>query len=137
MDPEIDNMPEFPDFGTALRFYREHIADRIRKYVPGRLPDIQLTAKDVVSCMREAGYSISQAAYSDIEQGQYLPRDPEVFFATVVSCLALDQDSPEYNNLMDHLAYDVLKQKLGAEKAARYWKPMRSVYMDNQTAQPR
>lgn len=130
----IPNMPEFPHFGAALRYYREHIADRIRRFVPGRLPDIQLTAKDVVSCMREADFSVSQAAYSDIEQGQYLPKDPKLFFAKVVPCLALEQGSDEYENLMDHLMRDVLRQKLGDDQAEEYWNDIRSARLQRSQA---
>jgi hypothetical protein len=118
-------MPEFPNFGAALRYSREHIADRLRQYVPGRMPDVQLTAKQVVSNMREAGYTISPAAYSDIEQGIFLPRDPDDFMDKIVQSLALEKDSHEYHNLMDHLVRDILKQKLG-EIAGEYWTAIRS-----------
>jgi hypothetical protein len=138
VDLESDIMPEFPSFGSALRFYREHIAERLRRFVPGRLPDIQLSAKEVVSCMREADYPISPAAYSDIEQALYLPKDPENFMEKVVPCLALDKDSLEYKNLMDHLAFDVLKQKLGADIAEEYWKVIRSArHRHSQSVKPR
>lgn len=122
MGPEIPNMPLFPHFGAALRFYREHIAERLTPYVPG----IQISAKDVVSSMKRAGYPISQAAYSDIEQGLYLPKDPEHFMEKVIPCLAVQMDSPEYHNLMDHLVYDVLKQRVGETAAKEYWFAIRS-----------
>lgn len=120
-----NDLREFPNFGAALRHYRENIAERLRRYVPGRLPDIQLSAKEVVTCMRAADYPISQAAFSDIEQGMYLPKDPERFLEKVITCLALDKDSPEYRNLLDHLMRDILIQRLGAESAEVYWNQVR------------
>lgn len=117
---QIALQPEFKSFGDALRYYREHIAERIRPLVPGRLPNVQLTAKDVVAAMKDMHYTISQAAYSDIEQGQYLPKDPDRFMEAVVPSLALEVGSPEYLNLMDHLLFDVIRQKLGEETAERY-----------------
>lgn len=126
MAPKIDGMPEFESFGAALRYYREHIADRLRPLAPGRLPDIQLTAKEVVSCMREAGYQISQPAFSDIEQGLYLPKDPAEFLEAVVPCLALEQGSPEYLNLMDHMVREVLKTRLKPEDLDDYWLAIRA-----------
>jgi hypothetical protein len=120
-------MPKFPTFGAAVRYYREHIADRLRRLVPGgRLPDIQLTAKEVVSCMREADFPISPAAFSDIEQALYLPKDPALFMEKLAPCLAIDRNSDEYYNLLDHLAYDVLKQKFGPDEADDYWDAIRS-----------
>lgn len=119
-EQQREKQPAFGSFGEALHFYREHIADRIRGLLPGRVPDLQLTAKDVVSGMKEAGYFISQAAYSDIEQGQYLPKEPGSFLDAVAPCLGLEHGGPEYHNLMDHLLFDMVKQKLGPEAEAQY-----------------
>src|SRR5262249_43432399 len=114
-------------FGDALRYYREHMAERLQQYVPGRLPAMQLTAKEVVASMRQAGVEISQAAYSDIEQGLYLPKDPGGFLRAGVSCLGIEENSLELRTLMDHLAIDVLKQKLGADAAREYRQALLSV----------
>jgi hypothetical protein len=133
--PILDGMPEFENFGAALRYYREHIAERLRPLAPGRLPDIQLTAKEVVSCMREAGYSISQPAFSDIEAGSYLPKDPAEFMEAVVPCLALEQNSPAYFNLMDHLVRDVLRPRLKPEALDEYWLAIRAMRRDSSTEQ--
>jgi hypothetical protein len=75
--------------------------------------------------MRAADYPISPAAFSDIEQGIYLPKDPERFIEKVIPCLALDKNSPEYHNLMDHLVRDILIQRVGAEAADVYWSQIR------------
>ncbi len=123
MNAERESIPvrEFDTFGQALQFYRENISERIRRYIPGgHLAPVQLTVKDVVSEMNKAGFPISQAAYSDIEQARYLPKEPGKFFEAVVLCLALEQGTPEYQNLMDHLLFDVLKQKFGENEAALY-----------------
>lgn len=117
--------PEFGSFGAALRYYRENIADRARRYLPGRVAGLQLTAKDVVAGMKDAGYFISQAAYSDIEQGQYLPKDPGRFLEAVVPSLALEPGSPEYVNLMDHLLFDMIEQKVGLAAANKYRQDIR------------
>lgn len=117
---------EFRSFGEALRYYREHIADRARRYLPGRVAGLQLNAKDVVAGMKDAGYFISQAAYSDIEQGQYLPKDPGRFLDAVIPSLGLEPNSPEYLNLMDHLLFDMMEQKVGLAAATQYRKDIRA-----------
>lgn len=119
--------PEFESFGEALRYYREHIADRLRLRSGGPSPNVQLSAKDVVAEMKRADYQISQAAYSDIEQGQYLPKDPDRFMEAVTRSLALEVGSAEYLNLMDHLLFDVIEQRLGKAAAALYRDEIRSI----------
>lgn len=77
--------------------------------------------------MKRADYQISQAAYSDIEQGQYLPKDPDRFMEAVTRSLALEVGSAEYLNLMDHLLFDVIEQRLGKAAAALYRDEIRSI----------
>jgi hypothetical protein len=114
MDTDIP----FRSFGDALKHYREHMAERIRRLAhKPNLPAVQLSANALLACMGDAGYSLSPAGYSDIESSKSLPRDPRRFLDTVAVCLAIEPDTRDYWVLMQSLAYDLVKQKFGEDVA--------------------
>jgi hypothetical protein len=133
-ETESQDLPKLESFGAVLRYYREHIADRLRPHVPGRLPPVQLSARDVVNSMKDFGVDVSTAAYADIEQGLYLPKDPDFLDAAAAS-LAIEKGSRDYQNLMDHLVADLLKSKVGDERAQRYVDDLREARRVQHAAQ--
>lgn len=106
---------QFPHFGACLRHYRETVTSRLKRFSPG-LPELQLSAAKVVECMRPR-YDISPAAFSAIENGGSLPRDPEAFIDAVVPCLAIERDSLEWWTLVQYMTHFLIAQKLGDEVA--------------------
>jgi hypothetical protein len=103
---------QFENFGAVLRHYRETVSQRL-----GRpdLPTMQVTAVALLKCIQQTdtGAAISQAAYSDIENGFSLPRNPERFLHAVASCLAITVGSLEWQMLVQYLGYGLMAQKLG------------------------
>ena len=106
----------FEHFGEALRHYRETYQDRIRQTNPD-MPRIRITALALIDCMDRKGYSISSGAYSEIEAGISIPKDPKAFIAAAASCLAIAEGSADWEALLLQLAFDVLAKKLGEELA--------------------
>jgi hypothetical protein len=106
----------FEHFGEALRHYRETYQDRIRQTNPD-MPRIRITALALIDCMDRKGYSISSGAYSEIEAGISIPKDPQAFIVAAASCLAIPQGSADWETLHLQLAFDVLAKKLGEEYA--------------------
>jgi hypothetical protein len=107
---------DFKHFGEALRHYRDTYPDRIRRNSPD-MPRIRVSALSLIECMDKRGYSISSGAYSEIESGISLPKDPRTFLDACTKCLAIDEGSPEWQTLVEQLAYDIVVKKLGPEYA--------------------
>lgn len=107
----------FQHFGEALRYYRETYQERIRRNNPDMpdMPRIRITALSLISCMDRRGYSITSGAYSEIEGGISIPRDPRAFLDAVARCLAIEEGSNEWNQLVYQLGYDILVKKLGPD----------------------
>lgn len=105
----------FQHFGHALRHYRETISDRLGR---SDLPRMQVTAAALLKCVEQGGsIVISQASYSDIENGLSLPRDPEQFLSAVAPCLAIKKDSLEWWTLVQYAIHGLVAQKLGEDIA--------------------
>ncbi len=101
-----------PYFGRRLRELRETYPERISR-AESALPVLRATpsASAVIECMRqEAGYVISNAAYSEVENGLNVPRDPPRFVDAVALCLRLTGD--EKTDLERRLAFDIVYGKL-------------------------
>lgn len=107
----------YKHFGAALQAYRESVSDRLRQNNP-LLPRMQLSAASLLAAMRDTGYSLSPGAYSEIEAGHTLPRDPRAFLDAVCPALAIDRNSLDWWILHQYLAHDLIKQKLGEDAAA-------------------
>lgn len=101
-----------PYFGRRLRELRETYAERINP-AGARVSVLRATpsAQSLIDCMRDAaGFSISSAAYNEIENGLNVPRDAVGFLDAVAVCLRLsDEDKLD---LTKRLAYDILWARL-------------------------
>lgn len=103
---------QFEHFGAVLRYCRETVSQRLGR---PELPHMQVTAAALLRCIEQTDKeaALSQAAYSDIENGFSLPRNPERFLHAVASCLAIEVGSLEWHLLVQYLGYGLMAQKLG------------------------
>src|SRR5258706_1162131 len=79
-------------FGRLLRRLRETYSERVSERIPASarpLVRTRITASALVECMQKEGCQISQAAFSDIENGINVPRDADVFLSAITACLQL------------------------------------------------
>lgn len=101
-----------PYFGKRLRELRENYAQRINPGGTG-LPVLRATpsATALIECMRrQCNFSISGAAYSEVENGLNVPRDARGFLDAVATCLRLTDE--EKHDLARRLAYDLVWARL-------------------------
>lgn len=116
--------PKFENFGALLYYLRTTHSERVARNHPDMpIRRIRLTQAGLIACLERSGYSISSGAYSEIEQGISLPRDPERFIGALSTCLELNDN--ERSRLARQLARDAVKPKLGDELTDRaLWPPM-------------
>jgi hypothetical protein len=108
-------------FGTLLRSLRESYPERVGKKRPGSaLAKTKLRAAGLIQCLVGHGYSVSSGAYSELERGVSLPKDPKRFLDAVTKCLELD--ASEVGNLTDQLGYDIVRSRLGEDAANHVFK---------------
>jgi hypothetical protein len=101
-----------PYFGRRLRELRESFVRRLSSG-GAEVPYVRATvsASALIDCMkREQGFSISSAAYNEIENGLNMPRDTTGFLDAVAACLRLNED--EKRDLSKRLAYDLVWARL-------------------------
>lgn len=99
-------------FGEMLRRFRESYYERVRPHRPGApSPRLRLSALSLIKCLAEAGYSISSGAYSEIESGKSIPREPRKFVDAVSVCLELTAEQKD--ELTRQLGYDIVYARLG------------------------
>ena len=101
-----------PYFGRRLRELRETYAQRLHRGI-AEAPSLRATvsASALIECMeREATYSISSAAFNEIENGLNVPRDAQRFLDAVARCLRLN--AQEKQDLTRRLAYDLVWARL-------------------------
>lgn len=101
-------------FGRRLRQLRENYSERIYAHTPAsERPRMRprITALALVECMQNSGTQISQAAFSDIENGINVPRDGGAFLEAITACLQLTDE--EVRDLEMRLAHDILYPRLG------------------------
>jgi transcriptional regulator with XRE-family HTH domain len=77
----------------------------------GAKPRHRPSASALVARLQKAGYPLSGATYSEIENGLSFPRDAAAFIDAVAACLGLSED--EKRSLQTALAYDVVYTRLG------------------------
>jgi hypothetical protein len=100
-------------FGRGLRELRESFVRRLSSGGED-VPYVRATvsASALIDCMKkEQGFSISSAAYNEIENGLNVPRDATGFLDAVATCLRLTED--EKRDLSKRLAYDLVWARLG------------------------
>ncbi len=107
----------FQHFGESLRYYRETYQERTNKNNPD-MPRIRITALSLIGCMERRGYPISSGAYSEIESGISIPKDPRAFLEAAAKCLAIEEGSDDWRALVQQLGYDIVAKKLGPEYAS-------------------
>ena len=113
-----EDAKEFACFGDLVRYLRTSYGDRIGQNLPGR-PRVTLTALSLIKCLAEHGYPITSGAYSEIESGNTLPRDPVRFWDAICQCLAIDENSTYWWLLRQHYGHDLLERLMGLEEANR------------------
>jgi hypothetical protein len=106
----------FQHFGEALRYYRETYQERTNSNPD--MPRMRVTALALIGCMEKRGYPISSGAYSEIESGISIPKDPRTFLEAAAKCLAIQDGSDEWRALVQQLGYDIVAKKLGPEYAS-------------------
>lgn len=114
-DARQDAEQQAHHFGAMLRAFRESYFERIsRKH---GVPNVKmhLTALALIERMREQGYPISSGAYSMVEAGATMPKDPRRFITVIATCLDLDPE--QLQELTQQVAHDILVAKLGEEVA--------------------
>lgn len=104
----------FENFGALLYYLRVTHLERVGRGDPDTpIKRVRYTQAALIACLEQSGYPISSGAYSEIEQGISVPRDPKRFIQAVTSCLRLNDD--EHKQLVKQLAHDVVEAKLGKE----------------------
>lgn len=102
----------FENFGALVYYLRVTHLERVgRKHPDQPIRRVHLTQAALIACLEDAGYQISSGAYSEIEQGISIPRDPKRFIEAL--SIALDLNDDERRQLAQQVAYDVAKAKLG------------------------
>lgn len=120
-------MPEVPEyydnFGQVLRGVREGIIPRrVRRNnenpdLPGN--NAKVTSLSLIGCMKTlGGYSISSGAYSEIEQGISIPKDPRRFIRAVGRCAEIEHDEL-LRDLEQQAVFDQTARKFGIDVASR------------------
>ena len=107
---------KYDHFGAVLRHYRQTVSERLQDWTPG-LAKLEVSAAQLIACMREKGYHISPATYSAIENGETLPREPDEFIDTVCRCLAIKSESLEWWTLTLYASHGSISRKLGQRSA--------------------
>ena len=118
MEANERSQKEFANFGDLVRYLRTSYGDRTGQNLPGR-PRVTLTALSLIKCLAGHNYPITSGAYSEIESGNTLPRDPVRFWNAICQCLAIDENSAYWWLLRQHYGHDLLERLMGQEEADR------------------
>lgn len=102
----------FSNFGEVLRYARTSHGGRVFNLPEGVTPP-ELSSRKLIAGLAEHDYPISSGAFSSLEAGNSLPRDPERFLRALFICLGLSADDELGRLLTLHLAYDLLQRDLG------------------------
>jgi hypothetical protein len=110
---------DFEDLGDLLRYLRKTYASRTGRSRAG-MPKVTLTALSLIACMGEHGYPITSGAYSLLEQGKTLPRNPGRFFGAICTCLDVPSTDKYWVLLRYQYAYDLVARSVDRQFADRY-----------------
>lgn len=102
----------FAHFGEVLRYARTSFGERVFNLPAGVAPP-ELTSRRLIACLAEHDYPISSGAFSSLEAGNSLPRDPERFLRALFVCLGLSPEDELGRLLTLYLAQDLLRRDLG------------------------
>lgn len=108
-----NGLPQFENFGQVLRFLRKEYYPAWMSRSNPDLPRVHLTALALTECLGRHGYSISSSAFSALESGATLPRDPHAFLQALLACFPLPSDDTVWTALVRHLGYGLLRRDLG------------------------
>ena len=100
-----------PYFGSRIRQLRYSFGERTRSAPGAPALKMRPSVETLITCMRDAGYQMSAAAYHEVEQGYNIPRDAGAFLDAVSQCLRLTWEEKE--DLKRRLAYAILYSRLG------------------------
>lgn len=102
----------YEHFGEVLRENRTTAYKRraVKMGMDPDLPQGVMTQSDLIACMKKKGYSITSGAYSEIETGISLPKDPRAFIDAVAICMSLDPNDPGYVAMNQQFVYDRLSR---------------------------
>lgn len=114
-----DAREDFADLGDLLRYLRKTYASRTGRSRAG-MPKVTLTALSLIACLGEHGYPITSGAYSLLEQGKTLPRDPERFFGAICTCLDVASTDKYWILLRYQYAYDLVARSVDPQFADTY-----------------
>lgn len=117
--PVTEDRLDFESFGEMLTYLRQTYGARTGRTGRG-LPRVNLTALSLIDCLKEHGYPITSGAYSLLEQGKTLPKDPERFFEAVCTCLAVERSDKYWTLLRYQYMYDMMARSVSREFADRY-----------------
>lgn len=110
---------EFDSFGDMLTYLRRTFGARTGRVGRG-LPRVNLTALSLIDCLGASGYPITSGAYSLLEQGKTLPKNPERFFDAICRCLAIESTDKYWTLLRYQYMYDMMARSVNREFADRY-----------------
>ena len=114
-----DAREDFEDLGDLLRYLRRTYASRTGRSRAG-MPKVTLTALSLIACLGEHGYPITSGAYSLLEQGKTLPRNPERFFGAICTCLDVPSTDKYWALLRYQYAYDLVARSVDSQFADKY-----------------
>lgn len=117
--PVSEGQIDFESFGDILTYLRRTYGARTGRVGRG-LPKVHLTALSLIDCLTEHGYPITSGAYSLLEQGKTLPKNPDRFFEAVCKCLAIDSSDKYWTLLRYQYMYDMMARSVSREFADKY-----------------
>ncbi len=117
--PVSEGRIDFESFGDILTYLRQTYGARTGQVGRG-LPKVHLTALSLIECLTEHGYPITSGAYSLLEQGKTLPKNPDRFFEAVCKCLAIDSSDKYWILLRYQYMYDMMARSVSRDFADRY-----------------
>lgn len=117
--PAAEERIDFDSFGQLLTYLRQTYGARTGRVGHG-LPKVNLTALSLINCLTEHGYPITSGAYSLLEQGKTLPKNPDRFFEAICACLAIDSSDKYWTLLRYQYMYDMMARSVNREFADRY-----------------
>lgn len=110
---------DFASFGDMLTYLRQTYGARTGRVGHG-LPRVNLTALSLIDCLAKHEYPITSGAYSLLEQGKTLPKNPERFFEAICTCLAVESSDKYWTLLRYQYMYDMMVRSVNREFADRY-----------------